>query len=66
MRLTEVLRLAWTKGFSVSSDFARAHAPIVAAASSRGFITTRIDRNLYGTRWLITPKGLERIWEYRR
>lgn len=64
--LLKVLRLAWTAGFTIQSDFARTNAATVAMASSRGLITTRIDRDKYGTRWLVTPKGLELIWEFRR
>ena len=64
--LLQVLRKAWAEGFAIQSNFARIHASIVAMASSRGLITTRIDRDKYGTRWLVTPKGLELIWEVRR
>jgi hypothetical protein len=65
-KLIDVLRLAWSRGFSTKSDYARAHANLVALAASRGLITTRLDRETYGTRWLISPDGLSRIWAFKK
>lgn len=64
--LLAVLRTAWTDGFAIQSNFYRENAAVVSMAASRGLITTRIDRDKYGKRWLVTPKGLEKIWEFRR
>jgi hypothetical protein len=66
-RLTDVVRRAWLAGgFTVSSDFARANAGLVAAASSMGFITTlygRVhDEWQHGTTWRVTPEGLALLW----
>ena len=60
-RLIDVLRLAWTEPFALQSDFARAHADIVAMAASDGLITTKIASGLYGRRWLITEAGLRHL-----
>jgi hypothetical protein len=57
-----VVRRAWDRGFTVSSDFARQAAPLVAQAASAGFITTRIATNEWGTTWRVTPEGLAYLW----
>jgi hypothetical protein len=62
--LNDVLRRAWVNPFSTKSDFARQHANLVALAASRGYLTTRLDRENYGTRWLVTPDGLSRVYRF--
>jgi hypothetical protein len=62
--LTDVLRRAWLNPFSTKSDYARQHANLVALAASRGYLTTRLDRENYGTRWLVTPEGLARVHRF--
>jgi hypothetical protein len=64
-RLNDVLRRIWTNPCSIKSDFARANAAWIAAAASQGLITTRLDRETYGARWLITPAGLDRIFRFK-
>lgn len=56
--LETILRLAWTQGFSIQSNFARENAADVAIAASLGLITTKLKGNTFGTRWLITKQGL--------
>jgi hypothetical protein len=63
-KLNDVLRRAWQSPFSVKSDFARANAGLVALAASQGLLTTRLDRENYGTRWLITPVGIARVYKF--
>jgi hypothetical protein len=53
----KVLRRAWRAPFTLSCDFARQNAPYVALAASKGLISTRISKGLYGRQWLITVTG---------
>jgi len=59
-KLRAVVQRAYSKPFSLQSDFAREYAYFVAAAASLGFITTRISpkTDIYGSRWLVTRAGL--------
>lgn len=59
-RLTDVVQRAYSQPFSLQSDFARVNAFFVAAASSLGYITTRVaPRSLhYGHLWRATKEGL--------
>jgi hypothetical protein len=61
--MLKVLRHAWLRPFTLQCDFARQHAAHVALAACKGLITTRIDRGLYGHRWLITAVGMRLINE---
>jgi hypothetical protein len=63
--LNDILRRAWVNPFSTKSDFAREHANLVALAASRGYLTTRLNRETYGTRRLVTPDGLSRVIRFR-
>lgn len=46
-------------GFSVSSNFARSMAPLVALAASQGWISTvATDGSAYSPVWSITTAGL--------
>ena len=54
-----VLDRSWRNPFTVKSDFAREGALHVAIASSEGFISTKIDTDSWGRRWLITEVGME-------
>ncbi len=58
----EVLVKAWDGGFTVSSDFARRNAILVAAAASAGFITSLTPEGGMGATWKITPKGCDRLF----
>lgn len=60
--LAEVLQRAWTSPFSVKSDYARQHAELIAAAASKGLITTQQNQESFGTSWLITLEGLKVLW----
>ncbi len=55
----DILRAAWRGGFSTKSNYARAHADLVAAAASTGLITTKLAATKFGRNWLITKTGLE-------
>lgn len=48
---------------SVSSDFARAAAPEVAALASQGLITTRLPQRkpVYGRVWRVTLGGVQAL-----
>jgi hypothetical protein len=54
-----VLDRAWRNPFTVKSDFAREGALHVAIAASEGFISTKIDTESWGRRWLISEVGME-------
>jgi hypothetical protein len=64
--LHSVLLAAWSKGFSVKSDFSRERAAEVAVASCLGLITTRLPdgTHAFGRTWRITPKGLTQLWKH--
>lgn len=63
----EVLYLAWIGGgLFTKGDLCRRDANIVAAAASRGWITTQVcPEGRYGRKWLITPTGLEHLWQMK-
>lgn len=54
-----VLDRSWRNPFTVKSDFARKGAMHVAIAASEGFITTKVDTDVWGSRWCITDVGME-------
>lgn len=54
-----VLDRSWRNPFTVKSDFARKSAMHVAIAASEGFITTKVDTDVWGSRWCITDVGME-------
>lgn len=56
---------AHSKGFTVSCNFARQNAHLVAAAASLQLITTRINRDVFGRDWQITAKGLRWLNEIK-
>lgn len=60
-RLTEVVQQAYTRPFSLQSDFARSNAFFVAAAASLGYISTRTSPRSahYGHLWRTTRAGLQ-------
>ena len=45
--------------FTVKSDFARQGALHVAIAASEGFITTKIEEDIWGRHWTVTPLGMD-------
>jgi len=57
--LYTILDRSWRRPFTVKSDFAREGALHVAIAASEGFISTKIDEEAWGRRWLITELGKE-------
>jgi len=59
MALYVVLDRAWRQPFTLKSDFARTGAFHVALAASEGFISTKVDVETWGKRWLITEVGME-------
>jgi hypothetical protein len=63
--LRRVLENAWTTGFTVSSDFSRRHAEIIATAASLQLISTRVSGNEFGRNWQITAKGLRWLNEVK-
>jgi hypothetical protein len=60
LNIIPVLLLAWRRGFSVKSDFARANAEAVAACACLGLITTQShpSQSQFARTWLITADGL--------
>lgn len=55
--MVALLTAVWRGRITVSSNTARELAPLVGAAASLGFITTRA-RGVYTRQWHITAKGL--------
>jgi hypothetical protein len=62
--MINVLKEAWVRGIWLQSDFFRNNAFDVAAAASEGYITTKGLNGTYWDRWLITPKGLDYLWQH--
>lgn len=60
-RLRQVIQTAYSRPFSLQSDFARSNAFYVAAAASLGLITTQTSPRsaIYGTLWRTTKEGLK-------
>lgn len=57
--LREVVRVAWSGGFTVQSDFARRYAVHVARAASCGYITTlALNGYDFGSKWYATRAGM--------
>ena len=63
--LVHILDQAWQGGFTSKSDLAREKAPVVAMATERSMITTRIGPNHYSNTRLITPDGLKVLWSLK-
>lgn len=62
--LSEVLSEAYSGGFTVSSDMARAQAGWVAMAATLQLITTREPDGSYGRTWFITKAGIDYLDTY--
>lgn len=58
LAMYEVLIEAWAGGFTTKSKFAREAANIIAVAATEGLITTRLEEEVWGNRWMITEKGM--------
>jgi hypothetical protein len=56
-----VLAFIWQNPQSTKGDHARAYASEYGKLASMRLITTRIDTHRYGSRWLITSRGLRAI-----
>ena len=54
----DVLDEAWSKGFTIMSNYARQNSELVAMAASLQLITTRVNRDVFSRDWQITSKGL--------
>jgi hypothetical protein len=57
-KLFDIVLEAFTRSFTVQSDFARANAPYVAMAASLGLISTKVHNNIFSSEWRPTVKGL--------
>lgn len=57
-KLFDIVLEAFTRSFSVQSDFARANAAYVAMAASLGLISTKVHNNVFSSEWRPTVKGL--------
>lgn len=63
--LVATLDNAWQGGFTARSDWHRENAEVVAMATERGLITTRTGPSIYGNVHLITPKGLDVLFNLK-
>ena len=63
--LLTVLDQAWQGGFTAKSDLARELAPIVALATERHLITTKVSPDAHSNKHLITPVGLTTLWSLK-
>lgn len=57
IRFWTVLDKASREPFTVKSDFARAEAWYIAVCASQGLLTTEIDHELFGNKWMLTEGG---------
>jgi len=55
-----LLQRARVAPFTCKSDIARKAAEIIAVCACEGLLTTRLEDELYGNRWMVTEDGL--IW----
>lgn len=65
-RINDVLFKAYTQGFAVQSNYARANAQEVGALASMGFITTKVVRGnnpVFGRMWRVTLDGMKLLDE---
>jgi len=53
-----VIAYARSKPFTTKSDFARLAANEVALCAVEGFITTKIQDDMFGNVWMVTQSGL--------
>lgn len=53
-----ILEAARSPGIKTKSGLARSHADHLAAAASRGFISTQTAYDVFGRTWLLTSAGL--------
>lgn len=63
--MVTILDTAWQGGFTARSDLARENAEVIAMATERNLITTRVGPNHYGNKHLITPQGLTVLWSLK-
>ena len=61
-----ILEQAWVHGIFLQSNFFRNNSFDIAVCASEGWITTKGIDGSYHNRWLITPKGLEALWQNNR
>lgn len=61
--MVDVILEAKRRRFSVSSEFARANAAVVAMAASMNAITTKVHKNVFGHNWMPTALGLTLLEE---
>lgn len=61
--LLDVLSSVRDGDVTVSSNYAREKASVVAMAASMGLISTRIARDVFGRTWMITVGGLKTLNE---
>lgn len=62
-----VIERAWELGISVSSNFARDYAPLIALAASLGWISTvTLDGKKFTNRWNVTAEGVTALNHIRR
>jgi len=52
-----VLDRGWRSPFKIKSNFARESAMHVAICASEGLITTALEQDTWGDRWIITEDG---------
>jgi hypothetical protein len=64
LTLTEVVHLAWTRGFTTKSTYARTHGIAVACAASLGYITTHEGMGRYGSTWHVTTSGIKYLEQH--
>ena len=52
------LKRARTNPFTTKSDYARYGADIIALCASEGLISTKVNEDSFGNRWMITEDGI--------
>jgi hypothetical protein len=58
--LDTVINKAYMDGIGINGDWARYNAQVIAAAASRGLITTETSAGQYGRVWRPTYEGI--VW----
>ena len=59
MTIYLVVAKARQEPFTTKSEFARYAANEIGLCASEGFITTKVNEQMYGNVWMVTQLGLE-------
>lgn len=62
--LIDIIQIAYLRGFTTKSNFARRYVNEIAMAACEGLLTTRVSPGVYSSEWRPTIKGLALLNEW--